>query len=214
MAASMLDGLLLGSGDAVIGASTPRVTPQLSRCVWLHAIDTLRLRFQIPTQLVLAHITTQMAALESVGPIDLIFQSIAGTEMANRSFGVGLLLLDEAYEAGRTLARGARCSDGNVGSNLMYFETGQGSRCRPNPTMEWTSRRLRRAPMPSRVHSRHCWSIRSSDSSALNICMTANRSLRAALEDHFCGKLLGLPMGWISATPTTVKQIRTIWIPC
>ena len=92
------------------------------------SIDALRQRFQIPVQsCVLAHITTQLAALEAGAPVDLLFQSIAGTEAANRSFGVNLALLDEAHEAGRSLQRGAVCADGQLGDNVMYFETGQGS---------------------------------------------------------------------------------------
>src|SRR5208282_1777391 len=94
----------------------------------LRLVDALRLRFGIPMQsCVLAHITTQMAALERGAPVDLLFQSIAGTEAANRSFGVNLALLKEAHEAGQALDRGAVCADGSVGGNAMYFETGQGS---------------------------------------------------------------------------------------
>ncbi len=127
IAASILDGLLLGSGDAVIGINpagdNAAVTGKL-----LRMIDALRERFQIPVQsCVLAHVTTQMAALEAGAPVDLIFQSIAGTEAANRSFGVTLGLLREAHEAGRALKRGGVCADGRVGENVMYFETGQGS---------------------------------------------------------------------------------------
>jgi len=98
----------------------------------LRMIDALRQRFQIPVQsCVLAHITTQVVALQARAPIDLLFQSIAGTEAANRTFGVSLALLAEAHEAGRQLMRGAVCADGSLGDNIMYFETGQGSRSRP-----------------------------------------------------------------------------------
>ena len=126
VAASILDGLLLGSGDAVIGINPAgdnvAVTSRL-----LRMIDSLRQRFQIPVQsCVLAHITTQMEALRAGAPIDLIFQSIAGSEAANRSFGVDLSLLAEAHDAGQQLRRGGVCADGQTGDNLMYFETGQG----------------------------------------------------------------------------------------
>src|ERR1700683_1766585 len=125
IAVSILDGLLLGSGDAVIGINPAgdnvAVTARL-----LRMIDTLRERFQIPVQsCVLAHITTQMEALKAGAPVDLIFQSIAGTEAANRSFGVSLQLLAEAHQAGQALKRGSICAEGHTGDNIMYFETGQ-----------------------------------------------------------------------------------------
>jgi ethanolamine ammonia-lyase large subunit len=127
IAASILDGLLLGSGDAVIGINPGgddvAVTSRL-----LRLIDDLHQRFQIPVQsCVLAHVTTQMEALAAGAPVDLIFQSITSTEAANRSFGVNLSLLSEAHDAGKSLRRGEVCDDGTVGDNLMYFETGQGS---------------------------------------------------------------------------------------
>src|SRR5580658_2386150 len=127
IAASILDGLLLSSGDAVIGIN-PAGDSVAGTTRLLRMIDALRERFQIPVQsCVLAHITTQMAALTAGAPVDLIFQSIAGTEAANRSFGVNLALLAEAHDAGRQLHRGALCADGSIGDNIMYFETGQGS---------------------------------------------------------------------------------------
>ncbi|HEX8811439.1 MAG TPA: ethanolamine ammonia-lyase subunit EutB, partial [Terracidiphilus sp.] len=127
IAASILDGLLLGAGDAVIGINPAGDSVEVTARL-LRLIDVVRERFQIPAQsCVLAHITTQLAALEAGTPVDLIFQSIAGTEAANRSFGVNLALLGEAHEAGRKLARGAIFDDGKRGQNVMYFETGQGS---------------------------------------------------------------------------------------
>ncbi len=127
IAASILDGLLLGSGDAVVGIN-PAGDNVAGTSQLLRMIDALRRRFQIPMQsCVLAHLTTQMAALEQGAPVDLIFQSIAGTEAANRSFGVTLALLKEADEAARALKRGGICADGTTGDNVMYFETGQGS---------------------------------------------------------------------------------------
>ena len=113
IAASILDGLLLGSGDAVIGINPAGDNVAVHRAA-AALIDALRQRFQIPVQsCVLAHITTQMAALEAGAPVDLIFQSIAGTEAANRSFGVNLALLAEAHEAGRRCSAAALCADGS-----------------------------------------------------------------------------------------------------
>jgi len=121
IAAAMLDGLLLGSGDAVIGIN-PAGDNVATTTQMLRLIDALRLRFQIPAQsCVLAHITTQLAALEQGAPVDLIFQSIAGTEAANRSFGVNLALLNEARQAGQSLRCGGVCADGSIGDNVMYF---------------------------------------------------------------------------------------------
>src|SRR5580704_12846395 len=121
IAASILDGLLLGAGDAVIGIN-PVSDNVASVTTLLTMIDRIRERYLIPTQsCVLAHVTTQLQALERGAPIDLIFQTIAGTEQANTSFGVNLALLDEAYSAGLALNRGT------IGDNVMYFETGQGS---------------------------------------------------------------------------------------
>jgi ethanolamine ammonia-lyase large subunit len=121
IAASMIDGLLLGSGDAVIGIN-PASDNVTTVKTLLQLIDYARERYSIPTQsCLLAHITTQMEALRLGAPIDLVFQSIAGTELANASFGVNLSLLDEAHQAARELKRGT------VGDNVMYFETGQGS---------------------------------------------------------------------------------------
>ena len=127
IAAAILDGLLLGSGDAVIGINPAGDNPTTTTRL-LRMIDTLRQRFHIPIQsCVLAHITTQLEALNASAPVDLLFQSIAGTEAANRSFGVNLALLDEANQAGQSLHRGALCADEQTGANIMYFETGQGS---------------------------------------------------------------------------------------
>ncbi len=195
IAASILDGLLLGSGDAVIGINPAgdgvEVTAQL-----LRMIDALRERFSIPAQsCVLAHITTQMAALNRGAPIDLLFQSIAGTEAANRSFGVNLSLLGEAYEAGRELQRGALCADGQMGDNVMYFETGQGSALSANAhhdvdqqTLEARAYAVARRFQPMLVNTVVGFI-------GPEYLYDGKQILRAGLEDHFCGKLLGLPMG-------------------
>ena len=195
IAASILDGLLLGSGDAVIGINPAgddvAVTIRL-----LKLIDGLRQRFKIPAQsCVLAHVTTQMNALEAGAPVDLIFQSIAGTEAANRSFGVNLSLLSEAHQAGKALRRGAVCADGNVGDNIMYFETGQGSALSANAhhgvdqqTLEARAYAVARQFRPMLVNTVVGFI-------GPEYLYDGKQIARAGLEDHFCGKLLGLPMG-------------------
>src|SRR6266568_3903102 len=195
IAASILDGLLLGSGDAVIGINPAgddvAVTGRL-----LRLIDALRQRFQIPTQsCVLAHVTTQMKALEAGAPLDLIFQSIAGTEAANRSFGVNLGLLAEAHEAGKSLRRGGVCADGRMGDNIMYFETGQGSALSANAhhgvdqqTLEARAYAVARRFKPLLINT----VVGFIEPEYL---YDGKQITRAGLEDHFCGKLLGLPMG-------------------
>jgi ethanolamine ammonia-lyase large subunit len=195
IAASILDGLLLGSGDAVIGINPAgddvAVTARLQRL-----IDGLRQRFQIPVQsCVLAHITTQMAALVAGAPVDLIFQSIAGTEAANRSFGVNLSLLGEAHDAGRSLRRGEPCADGTVGDNIMYFETGQGSALSAHAhygvdqqTLEARAYAVARHFQPMLVNTVVGFI-------GPEYLYDGKQITRAGLEDHFCGKLLGLPMG-------------------
>jgi ethanolamine ammonia-lyase large subunit len=159
-------------------------------------IDALRRRFEIPVQsCVLAHITTQMAALEAGAPVDLVFQSIAGTEAANRSFGVSLALLGEANEAARALKRGALCADGSTGANVMYFETGQGSALSANAhhgvdqqTLEARAYAVARRFQPMLVNTVVGFI-------GPEYLYDGKQILRAGLEDHFCGKLLGLPMG-------------------
>ena len=200
IAVAILDGLLLGSGDAVIGINPAgdnvAVTTRL-----LRMIDMLRQRFNIPVQsCVLAHITTQMEALNAGAPIDLIFQSIAGTEAANRSFGVSLSLLKEAHEAGHALHRGAACTDGHIGDNIMYFETGQGSALSANAhhgsggmgvdqqTLEARAYAVARAFRPMLVNTVVGFI-------GPEYLYDGKQIARAGLEDHFCGKLLGLPMG-------------------
>ncbi len=195
IAAAILDGLLLGSGDAVIGINpagdSVAVTTKL-----LRLIEALRLRFDIPVQsCVLAHVTTQMAALEAGAPVDLIFQSIAGTEAANRSFGVNLSLLTEANEAGHSMRRGAVCADGQFGDNVMYFETGQGSALSANAhhgvdqqTLEARAYAVARRFNPMLVNTVVGFI-------GPEYLYDGKQIARAGLEDHFCGKLLGLPMG-------------------
>ena len=195
IAAVLLDGLLLGSGDAVIGINPAgdnvAVTSRLLRLV-----DALRQRFRIPVQsCVLAHITTQMGALEAGAPVDLLFQSIAGTEAANRSFGVNLSLLDEAHQAGQSLRRGGLTADGRTGDNILYFETGQGSALSANAhhgvdqqTLEARAYAVARRFRPMLVNTVVGFI-------GPEYLYDGKQIARAGLEDHFCGKLLGLPMG-------------------
>lgn len=195
VAASILDGLLLGSGDAVIGIN-PAGDSVAATTRLLKLIDALRQRFGIPVQsCVLAHVTTQMAALQAGAPVDLVFQSIAGTEAANRSFGVSLSLLQEAHEAAQALQRGAACADGIVGSNVMYFETGQGSALSANAhhgtdqqTLEARAYAVARHFKPMLVNTVVGFI-------GPEYLYDGKQIARAGLEDHFCGKLMGLPMG-------------------
>lgn len=189
IAASMLDGLLYGCGDTVIGIN-PATDSVSSVVELLGLMDRLIKTYGIPTQsCVLAHVTTQLAALERGAPVDLVFQSIAGTEGANRSFGVSLSLLDEAHEAARALKRGT------VGENLMYFETGQGSALSAGAhhgvdqqTLETRAYAVARRYKPLLVNTVVGFI-------GPEYLYDGKQIIRAGLEDHFCGKLLGLPMG-------------------
>jgi ethanolamine ammonia-lyase large subunit len=200
IAAAILDGLLMGSGDAVVGINPAGDNVETTTHL-LRMMDALRQRFAIPMQsCVLAHITTQMAALERGAPVDLLFQSIAGTEAANRSFGISLALLDEAQEAGCALKRGGVCADGAMGANLMYFETGQGSALSANAhrgadglgvdqqTLEARAYAVARRYRPMLVNTVVGFI-------GPEYLYDGKQIVRAGLEDHFCGKLLGLPMG-------------------
>lgn len=189
IAASIIDGLLYGSGDAVIGINPATDSPAaVSRLLFM--LDDLRQRFAMPTQsCVLSHVTTTLQLIEQQVPVDLIFQSIAGTEQANASFGITLSLLQEAYEAGLSLNRGT------VGSNLMYFETGQGSALSSNAhhgvdqqTCEVRAYAVARYFKPFMVNSVVGFI-------GPEYLFDGKQIIRAGLEDHFCGKLLGVPMG-------------------
>jgi len=189
IAASILDGLLFGAGDAVIGVN-PVSDNVATVTTLLRMVDRIRERYRIPTQsCVLAHITTQLKAVERGAPVDLLFQSIGGTEKTNASFGVNLALLDEAYEAGLELRRGT------VGKNVMYFETGQGSALSANghhgvdqQTCEARAYAVARRYQPMLVNTVVGFI-------GPEYLYDGKQILRAGLEDHFCGKLLGLPMG-------------------
>ncbi|HKN23119.1 MAG TPA: ethanolamine ammonia-lyase subunit EutB [Terracidiphilus sp.] len=200
IAASILDGLLMGSGDAVVGIN-PAGDNVATTSELLRMMDAVRERFRIPMQsCMLAHITTQMAALERGAPVDLLFLSIAGTEAANRSFGVNLTLLDEANQAGRALERGAVCADGQVGTNVMYFETGQGSALSANAHQGTGGLGVDQQTLEARAYG----VARRFKPMLVNTVVgfigpeylyDGKQIMRAGLEDHFCGKLLGLPMG-------------------
>ena len=189
IAAAIVDGLILGSGDAVIGIN-PAADNVASTTKLLRLIDSVRQRYAIPTQsCVLSHVTTQLAALEQGAPVDLIFQSIAGTEQANASFGVNLALLNEANQAASELSRGT------VGKNVMYFETGQGSALSANAhhgvdqqTCEARAYAVARHFKPMLVNTVVGFI-------GPEYLYDGKQIIRAGLEDHFCGKLLGLPMG-------------------
>ena len=194
IAASILDGLLLGSGDAVVGIN-PVSDNVDSVTTLLRLIDHVRVRYGIPTQnCVLAHVTTQMESMRQGAPLDLLFQSIAGTEAANASFGISLELLDEAHAMARELKRGG--IDGETGGeNIFYFETGQGSALSANAhfgvdqqTLEARAYAVARRYQPMLVNTVVGFI-------GPEYLYDGKQILRAGLEDHFCGKLLGLPMG-------------------
>jgi ethanolamine ammonia-lyase large subunit len=187
--ASILDGILLGSGDACIGINPASDDPHVIGDL-LRLLDGIIARLQIPTQgCVLTHVTTTLGLIGQGFPVDLVFQSIAGTEAANRSFGVDLALLREAREAGLSLRRGT------VGDNVMYFETGQGSALSANAhhnvdqqTCEARAYAVARAFDPLLVNSVVGFI-------GPEYLYDGKEIIRAGLEDHFCGKLLGLPLG-------------------
>jgi ethanolamine ammonia-lyase large subunit len=189
IAASIVDGLLYGCGDAVIGInpatdSVPAVESLLGM------MDEIIRRYEIPTQsCVLAHVTTQLEAIRRGAPVDIVFQSVAGTQAANRSFGIDLSLLGEARAAALALKRGT------VGNNVMYFETGQGSALSAGAshgvdqqTCEARAYAVARHFQPLLVNSVVGFI-------GPEYLYDGKQIIRAGLEDHFCGKLLGLPMG-------------------
>ncbi|MDD2892635.1 MAG: ethanolamine ammonia-lyase subunit EutB [Halothiobacillaceae bacterium] len=189
IAASMVDGLLYGAGDAVIGINP--ASDAIPTLTWLwRMMDEVREQFDIPTQsCVLTHVTNQIQAIEQGAPIDLVFQSIAGTEQANAGFGVHLGLLREAHEAALSLKRGT------LGDNVMYFETGQGSALSANAhhgidqqTCEARAYAVAREFRPLLVNTVVGFI-------GPEYLFDGKQIIRAGLEDHFCAKLLGLPMG-------------------
>jgi ethanolamine ammonia-lyase large subunit len=189
IAASIIDGLLYGSGDAVIGINPATDSPRHVSTL-LQMLDAIIQRFNIPTQsCVLCHVTTSLQLVQQKAPLDLVFQSIGGTEKTNKSFGVSLALLQEAYEAALSLKRGT------LGNHVMYFETGQGSSLSANAhegvdqqTCEARAYAVARKFSPLLVNTVVGFI-------GPEYLFDGKQIIRAALEDHFCGKLLGLPMG-------------------
>ena len=189
IAASIVDGLLYGSGDAVIGINPATDSvPAVSEL--LKMLDGVIHTYEIPTQsCVLTHVTTSIEAMNRGVPVDLVFQSIAGTEAANRSFGIDLAVLAEGRAAALALKRGT------VGDNVMYFETGQGSALSANAhhgidqqTCEARAYAVARKFKPLLVNTVVGFI-------GPEYLYNGKQIIRAGLEDHFCGKLLGLPMG-------------------
>jgi ethanolamine ammonia-lyase large subunit len=189
IAASIIDGLLLGAGDAVIGINPATDSPENAHTL-LAMLDEIRIKLDIPTQsCVLAHVTTTLDLIRKGAPVDLVFQSIAGTEAANRSFGIDLALLAEAHAAAQSLRRGT------VGDNVMYFETGQGSALSANAhhgvdqqTLEARAYAVARSFKPLLVNSVVGFI-------GPEYLYDGKEITRAGLEDHFCAKLMGVPMG-------------------
>ena len=189
IAAAMLDGLLYGAGDAVVGINPASDNlPVLARLNQM--LDEVIQRFAIPTQsCILTHVTNTLQLIERGVPVDLVFQSIAGTEAANRGFGIDLALLAEAHEAALSLQRGT------LGQNVMYFETGQGSCLSANAhhgvdqqTCEARAYAVARKFKPLLVNTVVGFI-------GPEYLYDGKQIIRAGLEDHFCGKLLGVPLG-------------------
>jgi ethanolamine ammonia-lyase large subunit len=185
---------MLGSGDAVIGINPASDSPQACADL-LHLLDDVRQRYEIPTQsCVLTHVTTTIGLIESGVPVDLVFQSVAGTQAANRGFGVDLAVLREGNEAGRSLNRGT------VGNNVMYMETGQGSALSAGAHFGTGGRPVDQQTLEARSYA----VARELEPLLVNTVVgfigpeylyDGKQIIRAGLEDHFCGKLLGVPMG-------------------
>jgi ethanolamine ammonia-lyase large subunit len=189
IAASIVDGLLYTSGDAVIGINPATDSIAIATDL-LHLIDDLRSKYAMPAQsCVLSHVTSTIQMINNGAPVDLVFQSIGGTERTNKSFGVSLSILQEAYEAALSLNRGT------VGNNVMYFETGQGSSLSANAhggvdqqTCEARAYAVAKKFNPLIINSVVGFI-------GPEYLFDGKQIIRAALEDHFCAKLLGLPMG-------------------
>ena len=189
IAAAILDGLSFGVGDAVIGIN-PATDNLPTANTLLSMLDALIATHQIPTQsCVLTHVTNSIELIERGAPLDLVFQSVAGTQAANAGFGVTLPMLAEARDAALSLQRGS------AGQNVMYFETGQGSALSADAhhgidqqTLEARAYAVCRAYEPLLVNTVVGFI-------GPEYLYDGKEIIRAGLEDHFCGKLLGLPMG-------------------
>lgn len=189
IAASIVDGLMYGNGDAVIGIN-PATDSIAQVTTLLEMLNDVIAKYEIPTQsCVLTHVTTSIEAVNRGAPVDLVFQSIAGTQAANKSFGISLATLKEGREAALSLSRGT------VGNDVMYFETGQGSALSANAhhgadqqTLETRAYAVARAFKPLLVNTVVGFI-------GPEYLYDGKQIIRAGLEDHFCGKLLGVPMG-------------------
>jgi ethanolamine ammonia-lyase large subunit len=194
IAAATLDGLLLGCGDAVIGINPATDSPEATADL-LKLLDEIRSCYAIPAQsCVLSHVTTTIELIERGVPVDLVFQSVAGTEGANKAFGVDIALLREGLAAGRSLQRGT------VGDNVMYLETGQGSALSSGAHLGMGGQPVDQQTLETRAYA----VARDLEPLLVNTVVgfigpeylyDGKQIVRAGLEDHFCGKLLGLPMG-------------------
>ena len=189
IAASMLDGLLYGSGDAVIGINP--ATDNIPALMNLYdLVDEVINQYEIPTQsCILTHVTNQIQVMEKGAPVDLVFQSIAGTEKANQGFGVNLGILQEAHEAALSLKRGT------VGNNVMYFETGQGSALSANANFGVDQQTVEARAYAIARHFSPLLSNTVVGFIGPEYLYDGKQIIRAGLEDHFCGKLLGVPLG-------------------
>jgi ethanolamine ammonia-lyase large subunit len=187
--ASIVDGLFYGSGDALIGIN-PAFDNINTQINLLKMLDDVRQKYKIPTQIcILSHITNTIMSIEKGAPVDLVFQSIGGTEKTNKSFGINLSILKEGYEAAQSLSRGT------IGNNVMYFETGQGSSLSSNSnhgidqqTLEARSYAVAREFNPFLINSVVGFI-------GPEYLFDGKQIIRAGLEDHFCAKIMGLPMG-------------------
>jgi ethanolamine ammonia-lyase large subunit len=189
VAASIVDGLLYGSGDAVIGINPATDSiPALMDLYFL--VDEIINQYQIPTQsCILTHVTNQIQVIEKGAPVDLVFQSIAGTEKANKSFGIDLAVLAEAQSAALSLNRGT------VGNNVMYFETGQGSVLSANANFGVDQQTCEARAYAVARHFSPLLSNTVVGFIGPEYLYDGKQIIRAGLEDHFCGKLLGVPLG-------------------
>ena len=187
--ATVLEGLMYGCGDATIGINPASDSPAVIGDL-IRLLDEIIRRYDIPTQsCVLTHATTTIGLIEAGVPVDLVFQSVAGTQAANASFGITLALLDEAHAAALSLGRG------RVGTNVMYFETGQGSALSAEAhhgvdqqTCEARAYAVCRRYAPLLVNTVVGFI-------GPEYLYDGKQIIRAGLEDHFCGKLMGLPLG-------------------
>lgn len=194
VAASILDGLLLGQGDAVVGINPAGDSPQASADL-LSMLDSVRRSYDIPMQsCVLTHISTTIGLIEAGAPVDLVFQSIGGSQATNAAFGVDIAMLREGYAAGLSLERGT------VGNNVMYFETGQGSSLSAGAHLGTGGLPVDQQTLEARAYGL----AREFSPLLVNTVVgfigpeylyNGKQIIRAGLEDHFCGKLLGVPMG-------------------